>query len=248
MILLSYSFRLATNPCCSSSIVLQRLRGTTAITALKGVCTSPLYRSERNDTTHGVGGGAKEDQSHERPQMFQLEHVKKRLEATTELMFHHRLDWTFYTRDVVLEDHIFNFRRCGLDQVMRHLGLISVGCSYLLPTVHLEPLNILPVLEDGTVRLRWRVKYLNWFQTLDWRNFRAQHRKQNFKWYDGYSIFYVDGNGLVFKFTIQKTMPDDSSKTAERTKKLADRLGVLPGASPNFVPVDKQSERRESQN
>lgn len=59
------------------------------------------------------------------------------------------------------------------------------------------------------------------------------------KWYDGYSIFYVDGEGLVYKATIQRTMPDDSLQSVKnKTKEFAKRVGVLPNSTQCSVMND----------
>lgn len=35
------------------------------------------------------------------------------------------------------------------------------------------------MIEDGTVRLRWRLLYITWFQFMDFRNFKAEIREKN---------------------------------------------------------------------
>ncbi|VDP40812.1 unnamed protein product [Heligmosomoides polygyrus] len=133
------------------------------------------------------------DFSHEKPAAFQLEHIQQRLVETVPYMFKQRLDYTFYRRDVFCDDQIFGLKKHGIDQLMQHLGTISVLCQFTLPHVHMETVSVIPVIEDGTVRCRWRVKYI----------FHLDLRSQ-ILWYDGYSVFTVDGNGHVFRMTIQK--------------------------------------------
>uniref|UniRef100_A0A914LH80 Uncharacterized protein n=1 Tax=Meloidogyne incognita TaxID=6306 RepID=A0A914LH80_MELIC len=142
----------------------------------------------------------------DKPLMYQLEHVQKRLEFTTPLMFKMRMDYTFLRKDVFLDDQIMGVTRSGLNEIMHHFGTIAVAGNLLRANIDAQALNIVPILEDGTVRLRWRLVYHNW---IDYFSFKSD--KENEKWYDGYSIFYVDGDGLVYKFTLQKIMPDDES-------------------------------------
>lgn len=80
------------------------------------------------------------------------------------------------------------------------------------------------------------------------------------KWYDGYSvslsnfyfhkllifkIFYVDGEGLVYKWTLQKTMPDESSlqQMKDKTKEFVRRV-VMPAPEPttNFAQINEESD------
>ncbi|TKR81575.1 hypothetical protein L596_015425 [Steinernema carpocapsae] len=193
----------------------------------------------------GVGST---DRANQKPEMFQLEHVQKRLEHTVPLMFRERLDFTFYHRDVIVDNKIIQVQRQGLQDVMGHLGTFSVLGQVCFPHIEMSALNILPILEDGTVRLRWRISYLSFLRALNPKFFKYDYRVKNLKWYDGYSVFHVDGDGLVYKFTIQKTMPDDSRLRQEKTtaQKIAERIGVIPGAA-NFVKVPlEETKRRRS--
>ncbi|KHN84779.1 hypothetical protein Tcan_06825 [Toxocara canis] len=146
------------------------------------------------------------DSSNERPQMFQLDHVRSRLEFTVPLMFRQRLDYTFYRNDVICDDRIFNVKRQGLQQYMSHLGAISVTCQLLFPHIEMEALSIVPILDDGTVRLRWRVKHVSLLRALT--------------------------NPMLFKYDyrVKRVMPDEErgvdSKSA--TQRLAEKMGVLP--------------------
>lgn len=47
---------------------------------------------------------------------------------------------------------------------------------------------------------------------------------KNANWYDGYSIFHVDGNGLVYHIIMQKTMPDDP-RVMKQPNKIVEKLG-----------------------
>ncbi|KAK0407424.1 hypothetical protein QR680_019192 [Steinernema hermaphroditum] len=184
--------------------------------------------------------------STQKPEMFQLKHVQSRLEHTVPLMFRERLDYTFYRKDVIVDNQIINVQRQGIYEVMGHLSTFSVLGQVFFPHIEMTALNILPILDDGTVRLRWRIHYLSFLRALNLMNFKRDYRIKNLKWYDGYSVFHVDGNGMVYKFTIQRTMPDESSFNSGKTaaQRLAEKIGVLPGAAASFVKVEPPPERR----
>lgn len=55
-------------------------------------------------------------------------------------------------------------------------------------------------------------------------------------WFDGYSVFHVDGNGEVFKLKIQKTMPDESF--LDNSKKLAQRIVGIQSNTANATSTD----------
>ncbi|KAK6047132.1 hypothetical protein COOONC_15362 [Cooperia oncophora] len=175
---------------------------------------------------------------------FQLEHIQKRLVDTVPLMFKARLDYTFYRKDVFCDDQIFGVKKHGLDQFMQHIGTISVIGQFTLPHVQMETVSVIPVIEDGTVRCRWRVNYVSLPRLImNPRLFRFDYRMKNLSWYDGYSVFTVDGNGHVFRVTIQKTQRDEGMLVDEKSAKdkLAEKIAVFrPGpATTNFVPQQR---------
>lgn len=181
------------------------------------------------------------DFSHEKPAAFQLEHIQQRLVETVPYMFKQRLDYTFYRRDVFCDDQIFGLKKHGIDQLMQHLGTISVLCQFTLPHVHMETVSVIPVIEDGTVRCRWRVKYVSLPRLImNPRLLKYDYRIKNLSWYDGYSVFTVDGNGHVFRMTIQKTQRDEGMMLDEKSakEKLAEKIAVFrPGtAATHFTP------------
>ncbi|WKY14329.1 hypothetical protein Q1695_000123 [Nippostrongylus brasiliensis] len=181
------------------------------------------------------------DHSHEKPAPCQLEHIQRRLLETVPLMFKQRLDYTFYRKDVFCDDQIFRLQKYGIDQLMQHFGMISVLGQFTLPHVQMEAISIIPVIEDGTVRCRWRVKYVSFPRLImNPRLFRFDYRIKNLSWYDGYSVFTVDGNGLVFKVTIQKTQRDEGLMLDDKSakEKFTEKIAVFQPrtAATNFVP------------
>jgi hypothetical protein len=46
-------------------------------------------------------------------------------------------------------------------------------------------------------------------------------------WYDGFSIFYVGDDGLVFKHTVDKVMPDEDKEKVINNEQMA-ALGSAP--------------------
>uniref|UniRef100_A0AC34FN60 Uncharacterized protein n=1 Tax=Panagrolaimus sp. ES5 TaxID=591445 RepID=A0AC34FN60_9BILA len=177
------------------------------------------------------------------PEMYHLEHVQKRLEHTVPLMFRQRLDFTFYHRDVYYDNQILNMQDHGLDSYMKHLGRISIAGQLAMPYIKMAPLSINLIREDGSVRLRWRVAYLSWLDSFNFKNFKAEYRDKNARWYDGNATFYVGADGLVYKVIIQNLTPDDSF-TQKSTKKLVEKIGILPQSTANFVPTN--SKKKES--
>ena len=62
---------------------------------------------------------------------------------------------------------------------MLYLGKLSVGGQVAFPYIKMEPLSINLVQEDGSVRLRWRIAYLNWLYALNWKSYKPEYREKN---------------------------------------------------------------------
>uniref|UniRef100_A0AC34Q4N8 Uncharacterized protein n=1 Tax=Panagrolaimus sp. JU765 TaxID=591449 RepID=A0AC34Q4N8_9BILA len=177
-----------------------------------------------------------------KPQMYHLQHIQKRLEYTVPLMFRRHMDYTFYRPDVVYEDRIFQLSKQGLHKFMYHLGTLSVFGQLFFPYIRMSAIAISPFIEDGSVRLRWRVSYLSWLSIFNYKNFNAEYREKHAKWLDGTAIFYADGEGLVYKVIIDRMQIDDGF-AEQRTKKLAEK--ILPQT--NFVPVERRDLEQKQQ-
>ncbi|CAL2039742.1 unnamed protein product [Caenorhabditis brenneri] len=173
------------------------------------------------------------DFSHEKPAPHQLEHVTTRLNETVPLMFRQRMDYTFYRRDVVCDDQIFSIQKRGIEQLMSHFGMIGTLGQVFLPHVEMEVLSVVPVIDEGNVRLRWRVKYVSFLRLLtNPRLLRFDYRVKNLSWFDGYSVLTVDGNGEVYKVTLQKVQQDEQkSLLTSTTEKLKEKLAPAPAAN-----------------
>ncbi|PAV55693.1 hypothetical protein WR25_03622 [Diploscapter pachys] len=202
--------------------------------------------------TYAIGG----PNAHEKPLPFQLEHVQRRLTETLPIFFRQHMDFTFYHENVVCEDYIFQTKKIGLDNVRRHIGMIAGTCKILFPHVHMTVVSILPVLEDGTVRVRWRMEYISFYRLLfNPRLWFFDYRIKNLSWFDGFSVFTLDGNGDVVKFTIQRMRRDDSLLQEESAiNKLKKMMNVMPQQQNKGAPsvnmtsfVDSEAQRRQHQ-
>uniref|UniRef100_A0A0R3RRI7 FERM domain-containing protein n=1 Tax=Elaeophora elaphi TaxID=1147741 RepID=A0A0R3RRI7_9BILA len=164
------------------------------------------------------------------PEMFQLEHIRKRLEMTAPRFFRERPDYTFYRPDVVYRDEIFQVTIKGRERLMMYLGSVSVSCLFCFPHIEMEVLNILPISEDGTVRLRWRVKHVSLLRSLlNPMLFKYEYRIKKLKWFDGLTVFYVGEDGLVYRAVTRRTIDDEQKGSqTNRLADLAHKVGVLP--------------------
>uniref|UniRef100_A0A1I8E911 Uncharacterized protein n=1 Tax=Wuchereria bancrofti TaxID=6293 RepID=A0A1I8E911_WUCBA len=86
------------------------------------------------------------------PKMFQLEHVRKRLEMTTPHFFRERLDYTFYRPDVLYKDEIFLSAITSRDKLMIYFG--SISFEYIAD------------LRRWNSTIKWRIKHISLIRSL----------------------------------------------------------------------------------
>lgn len=206
----------SSNPCCSRTLIIDVLPKLllTPTSSLKR--TKPLIHDQIRSYTKDNEPNT--SRRNERPSIYQLEHVQKRLEFTVlykaikiyisnffqvPYLFQYHLDYTFYRDDVVLKDDILKLERrfsfflpVGIKFLECHYTSNYQGvvisqellwtCSifwHVLFSIHARPgisricknttipnrfkaLNIYPIQDDGTVRLRWRIFYVTYFQFI----------------------------------------------------------------------------------
>lgn len=222
----------SSNPCCSRTLIIDVLPKLllTPTSSLKR--TKPLIHDQIRSYTKDNEPNT--SRRNERPSIYQLEHVQKRLEFTVPYLFQYHLDYTFYRDDVVLKDDILKLERRGLSSVRNYFGLVAFSGMFFFPYMRAQALNIYPIQDDGTVRLRWRIFYVTYFQFIPILYYRVFKKvdlmEKRCKWYDGYSIFHVDGDGLVYKFTLQKIIPDNerNMNIKNKTQRLVNNVAPSP--------------------
>lgn len=72
----------------------------------------------------------------------------------------------------------------------------------LIYFISFQAIDISPLLDSGTVELRWRIQYVSLLRALNVFKVKFWDREscvKNSLPIDGYSVFFVDGNGLVYK-------------------------------------------------
>jgi hypothetical protein len=157
-------------------------------------------------------------------------------------LFVQPLDYTIYHQDLVFENNIRGKRTVGLYHYVKQIALLRTVGHLKFAYVKFEILKITMHPEDGTVKIRWRIRGISGLKVLFmfwkyklWKLKEMLHDQQ--LWYDGFSTFYVGGDGLVYRHVADKMMPDNDKvpnvKTTDLAAKLALCMGLLsrPNAS-----------------
>ncbi|KRX20165.1 Uncharacterized protein T07_415, partial [Trichinella nelsoni] len=161
-----------------------------------------------------------------KPNWDQLQHVIYRLSETVPTFFLRRLDYTFYSDDVLFLNRICGSEVKGLRNYWLHLATLSVLSRIPCPYIEMKILNCLPIVEEGSVHLRWRVLYLTvpefLYVVVRERSADIETLRKNARWFDGFSHFYVGSDGLVYKHVADRVMRDPEEIAAN-----SKRVGLL---------------------
>ncbi|XP_076053361.1 uncharacterized protein LOC143032446 [Oratosquilla oratoria] len=161
------------------------------------------------------------------------------LSETLPKLFVTPLDYTIYSPDIIFENRIRGTRTVGLFPYVKQVALLRTVGHLKFAFVRFEILKITKHPEDGTVRVRWRIKGLSGLKAMLqfwkirlWKWESVQDQMES--WYDGFSIFHVGGDGLIYKHVADSMMPDEELKTIDKgalTAKVALLLGLAPKPS-----------------
>lgn len=176
-----------------------------------------------------------------RPSPEKLFHVYKTLAETLPKLFVTPMDYSIYHENLIFENNIKNTRTVGLLNYVRQVAWLRTVGHLKFAYVKFEILKITQHPEDGTVKVRWRIRGIPALKVMFqfWRyklwEWRDMFEKSD-SWYDGFSTFYVNEDGKVTKHVADKMMPDsdtvtETSPTNLGAAKLALIVGIIPKVS-----------------
>ncbi|XP_050536900.1 uncharacterized protein C6orf136 homolog [Daktulosphaira vitifoliae] len=168
------------------------------------------------------------------PSAEQLQSMQNRLVEDLPKLFKENLDFSFYHPSLVFENNIRGTRSVGLQYFMTTVSLLRVigHCKYAF--VKFDVLKATKHPEDGTIKIRWRIKGISGFKVfVKFWKFKFWDLENVIKdnievWHDGFSIFYLGSDGLVHKLTADKMQPDNTT-VIEPKNPLATKLALFLG-------------------
>jgi len=175
-----------------------------------------------------------------RPSPEQLEHVFNVLSKTLPRLFVQPLDYSIYHPEIIFENNIRGTRTVGLFHYVKQIALLRMIGHFKFAYVRFDILKITSHPEDGTVKVRWRIRGISGMKVFFnfWKfnilKLKETIDKESESWYDGFSIFFVDSNGKVYKHIVDKMQPDPEEKVdslkplSPLAAKLALMLGLVP--------------------
>ncbi|XP_072935321.1 uncharacterized protein [Epargyreus clarus] len=193
-------------------------------------CTGPTVPSPSNATADSNREG--------KPNEEQLMKVFNVLSKTVPDLFIKPLDYSIYHPNMIFVNNIRGVTTVGLFHYVKQIALLRTVGHLKFAYVKLEVLKITAHPEDSSVKMRWRIRGISGFKVFfNFWKYRLWDIKEMFKeqelWYDGFSTFYVGGDGLIQKHIADKMMPDqdkivDDEEKAPIAAKIALLVGLLP--------------------
>lgn len=173
-----------------------------------------------------------------RPTEEQLMKVFYNLSDVMPKLFVQPLDYSIYSPNLIFVNNIRGTTTVGLFHYVKQMALLRTVGHLKFAYVKLEVLKITAHPEDCSIKMRWRIKGISGLKVLFmfWK-IKIWNMKEIFKdqelWYDGFSTFYVGGDGLIQKHVVDKVMPDQDIMTDDEEKapiaaKIALLIGLLP--------------------
>ncbi|XP_023216555.1 uncharacterized protein LOC111619123 [Centruroides sculpturatus] len=171
-----------------------------------------------------------------RPSEEQLKKVYLSLSNSLPKLFTEVMDYSIYNQNIIFENNIRGVTTHGIAGYVQQMALVRILGHLRYSHVKLEILKITQHPEDGTVRVRWRITgvsglrvlFMFWkFVLWEWKKMMEKETE----WVDGFSVFFIGPDGLVYKHVCDKMMPDEekvSSKSGNVAMKLALLLGLVP--------------------
>ncbi|XP_041974412.1 uncharacterized protein LOC121729837 isoform X2 [Aricia agestis] len=201
-------------------------------------CSMELLSSPPSLSSGQTGDTKAEAENQGKPSEEQLMKVFNTLRDTMPNIFIKPLDYSIYHPNLIFVNNIRGKTTVGLFHYVKQIALLRTVGHLKFAYVNLEILKITVHPEDSSIKMRWRIRGISGFKVFfNFWKYKLWNMKEVWKsqelWYDGFSTFYVGGDGLVQKHVADKMMPDqdtivDDLEKAPIAAKIALLIGVLP--------------------
>ncbi|GIY13405.1 uncharacterized protein C6orf136 [Caerostris darwini] len=167
-----------------------------------------------------------------KPSEGQLLLVIDRLTTSLLNFFEKPLDYSIYHKNIIFQNNINGVVIKGLSAYIQTMYVLKIYGYLQYAKVKVEILKITHHIEDGTVRVRWRVKgisrsklLLNFWKlkSSSWQNYLNNEAD----WLDGFSVFSVGPDGLIYKHVCDKMTPNDETVKSKKADLKSKILGLL---------------------
>lgn len=169
---------------------------------------------------------------------------RETLVLTKEKLVYHLLNFLhdkhpndMYTQDVIFENFYTNPQTItvGLMKYIAQLKVVKFKIKLFNAYSKVDILKATIDENDSSIKIRWRLRSvrraMSYYQLFKARSWSLKYLlKINENWNDGFSVFYLRNDGLIYKHTVQKVVPknDEEYDIVKNPYKNLQNLDVAP--------------------
>ncbi|XP_076387036.1 uncharacterized protein LOC100879722 [Megachile rotundata] len=146
-----------------------------------------------------------------------LQTVFNQLQTDLPLLFVRTMNYSIYTADLIFINNIKGTTTTGIYEYIKQISILKIIGHIKFAYVKCNILKMTMHPEDSTIKVRWRIEgisgtsvFLSFWKFSLW-NLKNQATEKP-AWYDGFSTFYVNNDGKIFKHVVDKLMPDQEQE------------------------------------
>ncbi|KYN21030.1 PREDICTED: uncharacterized protein LOC108760374 [Trachymyrmex cornetzi] len=192
-----------------------------------------LFISADTSNTLKMSSQQSPQENEGKPSQEQLQSIIDCLSQDLPKLFAKPLNVSIYTDDLVFINNIRGVTTRGLNNYVKQIILLRMVGHMKFAYVKLDIIKITMHPESDTVQVRWRIRGITGWKvfTMFWKYkfWRIQDaiNTNHDVWYDGFSTFYVNANGKVYKHIADKMMPDQDTVTKKEDLRIAPKLALF---------------------
>lgn len=144
-------------------------------------------------------------------------------------------NYLIYTEDLIFINNIRGVTTKGRMNYIKQVALLRAIGHFKFAHVKFDIIKITMHTEDATVKVRWRIKGISSLKMLSmfwkFKSWKIQEAidQYNEAWYDGFSTFYVNDEGRIYKHVADKMMPDQDVAQKKDDIRITPKLALFTG-------------------
>ncbi|XP_029175774.1 uncharacterized protein LOC114944157 [Nylanderia fulva] len=168
-----------------------------------------------------------------KPSQEQLQYIVDSLSQDLPKLFVKPQNFSIYTKDVIFINNIRGVTTRGVVNYAKQLIFLRMIGHIKFAHVSLQVIKITMHSDDGTVKVRWRIRGVSGWRVfyMFWKykfwKIRDSIDSNHEIWYDGFSTYYVNGDGKVYKHVADKVMPDQDVVAKKDDLNIAPKLALF---------------------
>ncbi|CAL1677183.1 unnamed protein product [Lasius platythorax] len=182
-----------------------------------------------------------------KPSQEQLQFIVDSLSQDLPKLFVKPQNYSIYTKDLIFINNIRGVTTRGVMNYAKQLIFLRMIGHLKFAHVRLQVIKITMHSDDGTVKIRWRIrgvtgwKVFSMFWKYKFWKIQDSIDSNHEIWYDGFSTYYVNGNGKVYKHVADKVMPDEDVVAKKDDLRIAPKLALFKSFASMFDNATRTS-------